>query len=102
MFLLMNSDNHRSFEDLLREYQDITIQLRKLQVFIMTKRYKLVNRISPPTMESLFILRENTNNLRKLEEISHENRKTVIYGLETITNQIPFLVVNLPNKLTTS
>ena len=66
--------------------------LRKLQV-LMTKRYKLVNRISPPIMESLFILQENTNNLRKFEEISHENRKKVIYRLETITNQIPFLVV---------
>ena len=55
-------------------------------------------------MEHFFILRENTHNVRNFQEISNENRKTVKYGIETISNRTPFLWANLPNeyKLATS
>ena len=33
------------------------------------------------------ILRENTNNARNFREISNEDRKTVEYGIETISNR---------------
>ena len=51
------------------------------------------------------ILREHTQNVRKFQEICNENRKTVKYGIETISNRTPFLwTTNLPNeyKLATS
>ena len=42
--------------------------------------------------------------IRNFQEISNENRKTVKYGTETISNRTPFLWTNLPNeyKLATS
>ena len=70
----------------------------------MTETYKIINGISPPIMEKNFILRKNTHNVRNFQEIFNENRKTVKYGIETISNRTPFLSANLPNeyKLATS
>ena len=55
-------------------------------------------------MENYFILRENTHNVRKFQEISNENRKTVKYRIKVISDRTPFLWENLPNynKLATS
>ena len=55
-------------------------------------------------MEKIFILRENTHNVRNFQEIFNENRKTVKYETETMSNRTPFLWANLPNehKLATS
>ena len=44
------------------------------------------------------VLRENTHNTRNFQAISNENRKTVKYGIETISNRTPFLWSNLPNE----
>ena len=50
------------------------------------------------------MLRESMHNVRNFQEISNENRKTVKYGIETISNRTPFFGANLPNeyKLATS
>ena len=96
-------DNHSSFKSLLSKYKETTIHQRNLQV-LMTKTYKIINGLSPPIMEKFFILRENTHNVRNFQEVSNGNRKTVKYGIETISNRTPFLWANLPNeyKLATS
>ena len=65
---------------------------------------KIINSLYPPINENFFTLRENTFNVRSFQEISNENRKTVKYGIETISNRTPFIWVNLSNesKLATS
>ena len=70
----------------------------------MTETYKIINGITPPIMEKIFVFRENAPNVRNFHEISNEKRKTVKYGIETILNRTPFLLANLPNeyKLATS
>ena len=70
----------------------------------MTETYKIINGISSPIMEKIFILRENTHKVWKFQELSNQNRKTVKYGIETISNRTTFLWVNLSNeyKLATS
>ena len=55
------------------------------------------NGIFPPIMENYFILRENTHNVRKFQEISNENRKTVKHRIKVISDRTPFLWENLPN-----
>ena len=45
-----------------------------------------------------FILQKNTHNVRNFQEISNENRKTVKYGIETLSNRTQFLWANLPNE----
>ena len=98
-----SGDNHNSFKSLLSKYKERTIHQRNLQV-LLTETYKIINGLSPPITEHFFILRENTHNVRSFQEISNENRKTVKYGIETISNRTPFLWANLPNeyKLATS
>ena len=70
----------------------------------MTETYKIIKSLYPPINENFFTLRENTLNVRSFQEISNENRKTVKYGIETISNRTPFIWANLPNesKLATS
>ena len=70
----------------------------------MTETYKIINSLYPPINENFFTLRENTLNVRSFQEISNENRKTVKYGIETISNRTPFIWANLTNesKLATS
>ena len=46
-------------------------------------------------MEKIFILRENTNNVRNFQKISNENRTTVKQGIEAISNKNPFILANL-------
>ena len=84
-----SGDNHSSFKSLLRKHKEITIHQRNLQV-LMTETYKIINGLFPPITEN-FILRENTHNVRNFQEISNENRETVKYGIETISNRTPFL-----------
>ena len=85
------------------DHDQSLVKHRNLQV-LMTETYKIINGLSPPITEHFFILRENTHNVRNFQEISNENRKTVKYGIETISNRTPFLWANLPNeyKLATS
>ena len=57
----------------------------------------MTDSISPPIMEKN-ILRENTRNMRNFQEMSNENRKTVKYRIETISNRTPFLWSNVPDE----
>ena len=64
----------------------------------MTETYKIINSLYPPINENFFTLRENTLNVRSFQEISNENRKTVKYRIEAISNKTPFVWANLPNE----
>ena len=46
------------------------------------------------------IYRENTQNIRNFQRISHENEEAVRYGQETIKVKAPSLWANLPEKYT--
>ena len=72
----VSGDNHSSFKSLLSKSKEIAFHQRNLQV-LMREIYQIINGISPPIMENLFILRGNTHNVRNFQEISNENRKTV-------------------------
>ena len=50
----------------------------------MTETYKIINGLSP-IMGNVFILQQNTQNVRNFQEISNENRKTVKYRIEAIS-----------------
>ena len=86
-----------SFEVLLENQHDFSIQQRNLQV-LMTKIYKIVNGIAPPIMNFLFTFRLNQHNLRNFQELSTEKRNTVNYVLETVTYRAPILWAKLPSE----
>ena len=64
----------------------------------MTEVYKIVNGIAPPLMNLLFNFHANTHNIRNFQEIFTGNRKTVKYGIETVTYRAPFLRANLQSE----
>ena len=89
------NDQLTDFKSLLSNHNEITIHQRNLQV-LMTEIYKIINHIAPPIMSSLFEIRENTHNTRYFQVLSNESRRTVNYGLETMSYRAPFLWENLP------
>ena len=64
----------------------------------MTEIYKIINCIAPPTMPSLFEIREDTHNTRHFQVLSNESRRTANYDLKTVCCKNPFLWANLPPK----
>ena len=64
----------------------------------MTEVYKIVNGIAPLLMNLLFNFRANTHNIRNFQEIFTENRKTVKYGIKTVTYRVLFLWANLQSE----
>ena len=64
----------------------------------MTETYNIVNSVSQPIMEKIFISPENKYNLRNFQEIFDEHRKALRYGFETILNLAPFIWANLTNE----
>ena len=64
----------------------------------MTEVYKIVKGIAPTKINSLFKFRADIHNIRNFQEIFTENRKTVKYGIETVTYGAPFLWANLQSE----
>ena len=51
----------------------------------MTEIYKIVNGVAPRIMNSLFEFRSNKYNIRNFQVLATNFRRTVNYGIETIT-----------------
>ena len=73
--------------------QAICSELSKTQLFPLS----ILNGISPPITE-IFYITINKHNVRNFLEISNENRKTVKYGIETISNRTSFFWAYLSNE----
>ena len=57
-----------------------------------------MNGLNLPIIDNFFVFRENTYNIRNIQIISNENKKTVRYGQETIKFRTPPLWANLPEE----
>ena len=55
---------------------------------------KIINSISLPIMNSLFLLLENVHTIRNFQILSNSTKKTR-YGLEAVPYRLPFLWANL-------
>ena len=90
-------DQKTSYHNLLETHNNLTIHLRNLQVS-MTEIYKIVNAVGPPIMNSLFEFRNNEYNIKNVQILSNDFRRTVNYGIETITYRAPSLWAKLPSE----
>ena len=81
-------DQKTSYQNLVETHNELTLHQKNLQV-LMTEIYKIVN--SPPIMNSLFEFRSNKYNIRNFQVLSTDFRRTVNYGIETITYKAPSL-----------
>ena len=58
---------------------------------LLTEVFKMKNELAPPIMESILNKRFNTYNLRNFQEFATERKRTVWYGLETLSYRYPQL-----------
>ena len=73
-----------SYSDILDLHGEKSIHQYNIQ-YLMIEVYKFLNGLSPPIMEQIFNIRENTYNVRNFRTFSTRNVKTHIYGTETVT-----------------
>ena len=91
-------DQTSSFLELLDLRNDICMHQRNLQL-LMTEIFKCLNSFSPPIMNNFVTTRDIPYNLRNARELSNERRRTVRYGLESISNRAPLLWSQVPEHL---
>ena len=97
MRLVLN-DYFSDFHHLLNLSNDISVHQR-CNNFLMTEVYKNINGLSPDLMNDVFILRENTYNLRNFNIFKSENPRSNKYGLETIAYRSSQLWNTVPDKI---
>ena len=62
----------------------------------MTEIYKIVNGVAPPVMNSLLEFRSSKYNIRNFQVLSTDFRRTVKYGIDTVTYRASSLWTKLP------
>ena len=84
------NDYSSDFNILLENNNDICNHHRNIQALLI-EVFKMKKRLAPPIMESILNKRFNTYNLRGFQEFATERKRTVWYGLETLSYCYPQL-----------
>ena len=58
---------------------------------LMTEIFKIKNELAPPILDSMFERRNDSYNLRNFQEFLTERKRTMHYGLETLSYWSPQL-----------
>ena len=90
-------DQKTSYHNLLETHNELTIHQRNLQV-LMTEIYDIVNGVAPTIMNSFLEFRSKKYNIRHFQVLSTDFRRTVKYGIETITYRVLSLWGELPSE----
>ena len=94
---IVSGDNEINFENFLEKNKEITVHQRNLQVFLI-EVFKIINENVPSIVDSFFIFRENSHNLRNFKIMLNGNKKTLRYGSEKISYCAPLLWENLQEE----
>ena len=92
------NDYSSGFDILLGNNNDICNHHRNIQALLI-EVFKIKNELAPPIMESISNQRFNTYNLKNFQEFATERKRTVSYGLETLSYRYPQLWSLLPESL---
>ena len=98
--IILNDDSS-DFNILLENNNDICNHHRNIQA-LLTEVFKIQNELALTIMESILNKRFNTYNtcnLRNFQEFATERKKTVWFGLETLSYRYPQLWSLLPESL---
>ena len=91
------NDHISDFETMLGTINDITIHHGNIQT-LMIELFKIKYDLALPIMDSVLNRRIIFYNFRNLQEFQPERKRTVFYGLETISYRAPQLWTILPDK----
>ena len=94
----MLNDYSSEFNIMLENNNDICNHHRKIQALLI-EVFKMKNELVPLIMELILNERCNTYNLRNFQEFETERKRTVWYGLETLSYRYPQLWSLLPTSL---
>ena len=83
-------DNLSGFESLLQNNKDICSHHKNIQS-LMIEMFKIKNELARPIMDSMFERRNESYKLRNFQEFLTEGKRTVHYGLETLSYWSPQL-----------
>ena len=97
-FRIILNDYSSDFNILLENNNDICYHHRNIQALLI-EAFKMKNGLAPPIMESILDKRFNTYNLRNFQVFAMERKRTVWYGLETLSYRYPQLWSLLPERL---
>ena len=94
---IVYSDYVSSFDELLLKDNSVNIHTRNIQNLAI-ELYKVVNKLSPPIMNKIFILKDSLNHSsRKIFQTS--NIRTSAYGLESLRHIGPKIWDMIPKEL---
>ena len=91
-------DDLSDFESLLQNNRDVRSH-HKIILSLMIEMFKIKNESAPPIMDSMFERRNEPYNLRNFQEFLTEKKRTVRYGLETLSYWSPQLWSLLPENI---
>ena len=94
----LKNDYSSDFNVLFENNNDICNHHRNIQA-LLTEVFNVKNELAPPIMESVLNTRFNTYNLRNFQEFATERKRTVWYGLETLSYRYIQLCSLLPENL---
>ena len=92
------NDHESDFETLLLNNNDVCNHHRNIQTLLI-EVFKIKKGCSPPIMGSILKGRNNTYNVRNFQEFETERKRTVYFGLETISYRSPQLWPLLPEYI---
>ena len=92
------NDYSSDFNILLENNNDICNHHINIHA-LLTEVFKMKKELAPPIMESISNKRFNTYNLRNFQEFATKRKRTVWYGLETLSYRYPQLKSLLPESL---
>ena len=92
------NDHEIDFETLLQNNNDICNYHRNIQTLLI-EIFKIKKGFPPPIMGSILKGRNNNYNVRNFQELETEIKRTLYFGLETITYRSPQLWPLLPEHM---
>ena len=96
---IVYQDKKSDFETLLKNDKSVTIHVRN-QHYLVTEVYKVKNNISPEIKREIFHFQENENyNLKSGTHFASRNRRTTLFGKETVSNLGAKIWPLLPEEL---
>ena len=88
------SEDKSNFESLLQNNKHMYSHHKNIQSH-MIEMFKIKNELAPPIVNSMFKRRNESYNLRNFQYFLTERKRTVHYGLETLSYRSPQLFKQL-------
>ena len=95
---IITGNQGSSYDELLSMTNESTIHQNNLQQ-LAVQIFKFLHHLSPQIMENLFNVRENRHNIRNFIPFHVSNKKTIMYGIDTVSHISSKIWELIPDKI---